>query len=143
MTERGSVRRSRFDHAKSRLISIDIAPIFLGASVEPWFGLDGEPTEHAGAEAESDEWLARCAELEACNPTVQAAWNRAAIGSLVAAISARRRRRKVHAHGGHSEIYGPVRSRRSDRRHPFGFAQPVDPAGCSALRRQMDRDSRR
>ena len=61
------------------MISIDIAPIFLGASVEPWFGLDGEPTtEHAGAEAESDEWLARCAELEACNPTVQAAWNRAA-----------------------------------------------------------------
>ena len=61
------------------MISIDIAPIFLGASVEPWFGLDGEPTtEHAGVEAESDEWLARCAELEACNPTVQAAWNRAA-----------------------------------------------------------------
>jgi glycogen debranching enzyme len=63
---------------QAELISIDIAPVFLGEPVEPWFGLDGEPTGHGPAWAPSDDWLARCVELEAANPRVQAAWDRAA-----------------------------------------------------------------
>jgi glycogen debranching enzyme len=62
---------------RAELISIDIAPVFLGESVEPWFGLDGEPNAHDRSEAGSG-WLARCIEFEASNPTVQAAWGRAA-----------------------------------------------------------------
>jgi glycogen debranching enzyme len=63
---------------EQQLISIDVAPVFLGQSLEPWYGLDGEPTGRGGPEVRSNDWLARCAEIEASNPTVQAAWDRAA-----------------------------------------------------------------
>ncbi len=63
---------------QAELISIDIAPIFLGTPVEPWFGLDGEPTKHLPGLQETDDWLANCVRFESSNPTAQAAWNRAA-----------------------------------------------------------------
>ncbi|HEY3719348.1 MAG TPA: glycogen debranching N-terminal domain-containing protein [Roseiarcus sp.] len=64
---------------QAELISIDVAPVFLGESVEPWFGLDGEPTAHYRDAAKlSEEWLTRCTDIEASDPTVQSAWNRAA-----------------------------------------------------------------
>ncbi len=59
-------------------IKIDVAPVFLGESIEPWFGPGGEPAGHKDVFALRHEWLADCAELELTNPQVQAAWARAA-----------------------------------------------------------------
>ncbi len=63
---------------EAALIRIDIAPVFLGKLVEPWFGLDGEPTARYVALAMRRDWLLKCADLVTPNATVQAAWARAA-----------------------------------------------------------------
>ena len=79
MTASGCVQPSSLRPRQVELISIDVAPVFLGESVGPWFGLYGESTaRYRGAEKSSDEWLARCTDIEASDPIVQSAWNRAA-----------------------------------------------------------------
>ena len=60
------------------LIKIDVAPVFLGESIEPWFGPSGELVGHKDVFALRRQWLAECAELETPVPAVQAAWDRAA-----------------------------------------------------------------
>ena len=59
------------------LIKIDVAPVFLGEPIEPWFGLDGELVGHKDVFALRREG-SRCAEFEPPTPTVKAAWGRAA-----------------------------------------------------------------
>ncbi len=59
------------------LIAIDIALIFLGETVEPWFALDGEPTNHHPAPYLGEQWQRDTAHLSTDNPVVQAAWTRA------------------------------------------------------------------
>ncbi len=62
----------------SKALSVDISPIFLGEPIEPWFGVDGEPTRTHPDCARIDKWLAECVEFECSNRAVQAAWDRAA-----------------------------------------------------------------
>ena len=63
---------------QTRRIAIEVAPVFLGGTIEPWFGLDGAPTGRNTAITLHKEWLARSADLELADPRVQAAWSRAA-----------------------------------------------------------------
>jgi glycogen debranching enzyme len=76
----GTSLRTTFQlrRGEAALIQIDIAPVFLGKLVEPWFGLDGEPTAHYVASAMRREWLSKCTDLVTPNATIQAAWARAA-----------------------------------------------------------------
>lgn len=62
----------------TKLLQIDVAPVFLGEAIEPWFCLDGEPTRHFGFAGRSSQWLAECGELTTSNTIVQSAWDRAA-----------------------------------------------------------------
>ena len=59
-------------------IKLDVAPVFLGEPIEPWFGPGGEAVGHKDVFALRRKWLADCAEFETPNPHVQAAWARAA-----------------------------------------------------------------
>ena len=63
---------------QSKRISIDVAPVFLGDRFSPWFGADGEPTEHFAARSRRLKWLKDASDLEASNARVQSAWSRAA-----------------------------------------------------------------
>ena len=121
-------------------ISVDLAPVFLGEPVEPWFGLDGAPTGRFPGPEACEDWLAGCAGFTASNATVQAAWNRAATDSLVAAVAARRGGRGVHPDGGRSEIYRLVRPRRADRRPAIHLVESDDPARSAPVGRRVDRD---
>ncbi len=47
----------RLGPQQSKRISIDVAPVFLGDRLSPWFGSDGEPTEHFAARARRLKWL--------------------------------------------------------------------------------------
>ena len=58
-------------------IAVDIAPIFLGEQIQPWFGIGGEPTAHHPDQARLERWLDGCVEVAFANRAVQAAWNRA------------------------------------------------------------------
>ena len=60
------------------LVSLDLSPRFLGTVLHPFFGRDGTFAEEAPAAVARREWVAGCTELEADNPVVQAAWDRAA-----------------------------------------------------------------
>lgn len=60
------------------LVSIDVAPVFLGKPSEPWYGLDGARLGGEAIEARRQAWLAGSLDFEASNPLVQAAWERAA-----------------------------------------------------------------
>ena len=59
-------------------IAIEVAPVFLGETIEPWFGFDGGPTVSAGAIVLHREWLSKTTNLEATDPCMTAAWRRAA-----------------------------------------------------------------
>lgn len=61
----------------TRIVSIDVAPVFFGDAIEPWFGLDGDRTPHHPDPACSEAWLRDTAILEAGNTQVQEAWDRA------------------------------------------------------------------
>ena len=63
---------------ETQAITIDVAPVFLGESIEPWFGPDGEVVGNQEVFALRREWLAKCVEFETSNPRVQRAWARAA-----------------------------------------------------------------
>ena len=59
------------------VIGIDVAPVFLGEALSPWYGLDGAPTAHHPAPSLEADWLADCTTLETDSVEVQAAWTRA------------------------------------------------------------------
>ena len=63
---------------ETQAITIDVAPVFLGESIEPWFGPDGDLVGNKEVFALRREWLVNCVECETSNPHVQAAWARAA-----------------------------------------------------------------
>ena len=63
---------------QSKRISIDVAPVFLGERLSPWFGAEGEPTEHFAARSRRLKWLKDASDLDASNARVQSAWSRAA-----------------------------------------------------------------
>ncbi len=60
-----------------RIISIDLSPVFDGATIEPFFGRDGAFAADARATLARRRWLEGCAVLTADNPVVQAAWEQA------------------------------------------------------------------
>ena len=59
-------------------IAVEVAPIFSGERLEPWFGAGGAPTKHHPDQALIDRWLKDCVDLKIANRAVQAAWDRAA-----------------------------------------------------------------
>ena len=59
-------------------IAIEVAPVFLGEAIEPWFGFDGAETGGNEALARHKEWLSRSAVFEASDPRMTEAWRRAA-----------------------------------------------------------------
>ncbi len=65
-------------------LCIDVAPVFLGERIEPFYGLDGEIAGDCPADQVRAEWDEGCARLTAANSTVQTAWDRARadLGSL-------------------------------------------------------------
>ncbi len=64
-------------------LAIDIVPVFLGETIEPFYATDGEPRDDAPEQVRR-AWKEGCATLDAAEPRVQAAWDRAAadLGSL-------------------------------------------------------------
>ena len=59
-------------------IAIEVAPVFLGEPIEPWFGFDGAETGRNEALALHKEWLSRSTDFEPADPRMKAAWSRAA-----------------------------------------------------------------
>ncbi|MGH7011751.1 MAG: MGH1-like glycoside hydrolase domain-containing protein, partial [Caulobacteraceae bacterium] len=72
------------DSQQTRTLSIDVAPVFCGERIEPIYGLDGAIAGESVADEVLQEWETGCARLLVSNPTVQAAWERAAadLGAL-------------------------------------------------------------
>jgi hypothetical protein len=62
----------------AELMTLDMAPVFLGAKMEPWFGIDGKLASGNLNQVLSEQWLAACIGFEASNSVVQSAWDRAA-----------------------------------------------------------------
>ncbi len=65
-------------------LGIDVAPVFKGERIDPFYGLDGAIKDGCPADQVREEWNAGCARLSAANPVVQTTWDRAAadLGSL-------------------------------------------------------------
>ena len=61
----------------SRIISVDLMPVFDGVLIKPFFGQDGTFSQEARATEARQSWLHGCAILTADNPVVQAAWDQA------------------------------------------------------------------
>jgi glycogen debranching enzyme len=62
---------------QTRTVLFDVAPVFKGEKIEPFYGLDGAIKGDCPADQVREEWDAGCAVLSTANPTVQEAWNRA------------------------------------------------------------------
>ena len=60
-----------------RTITVDLAPVFEGRTIEPFFGRDGTFDAEAPATRARQHWLERCARLTTGNAVVQTAWDQA------------------------------------------------------------------
>jgi glycogen debranching enzyme len=69
---------------QTRTLSLDVAPVFKGERIDPFYGLDGAIKHGCPADQVREEWNAGCVRLRTTNPLVQTAWERAAadLGSL-------------------------------------------------------------
>ncbi len=60
-----------------RVLTLDVAPVFEGKSVEPIYGTDGAFSSDDPSIQARRDWVADCAQLSAANAVVQVAWEQA------------------------------------------------------------------